>query len=224
MLDFIFYISKMQLATLTLCKTLRKFHKYNNVQLLRDLWGVHCQSGLSALFFTGNQCHLCRLESQAQKMQRVLNFFSSRQFSPMFSLNPGIWSHNWLSKSLSRQRELRRGTSTCVLLQADAVECNAQSCTIYGPWTVYKKQCSLSERGMEDRWESFQSRKLSFRIIYAVMKMFPPWRKMAGSTNSHLYPNQKRRGWASCHNYSVSSSGSCGMFTLLSIRSVSKTV
>lgn len=186
---------------------------------MRGLWGVHCHSGLSALFFTGNQCHFCRLESQAQKTQRVLKFFPpSRQFPPMFSLNPGIWSHNWLSKSLSRQREPRRGTSTCVLLQADAVECNAQSCTIYGPWTVYKKQCSLSERGTEDGWESFQSRKLSFRIICAMMKMFPPWCKMAGSTNGHLYPNQKRRGWDSCHNYTVFSS--CGKFTFLSIRSV----
>lgn len=149
-------------------------------------------------------------------------FFSSRQFPPVFPLNPGIWSHNWLSKSLSRRREPRRGTSTCVLLQADAVECNARSCTIYGPWTVYKKQCSLSERGTEDGWESFQSRKLSFRIICAMMKMFPPWRKMAGSANGHLHPNQKRRGWDGCHNYSVSSSASCGMFTLVSIRSVFK--
>lgn len=142
----------------------------------------------------------------------------------MFALNPGIWSHNWLSKSLSRRREPRRGTSTCMLLQADAVECNAQSCTIYGPWTVYKKQCSLSEWGTEDGWESFQSRKPSFRIICAMMKIFPPWRKMAGSTTGHLYSNQKRRGWDSCHNYSFSSSASCGMFTLLSIKSVSKRV
>lgn len=38
------------------------------------------------------------------------------------------------------------GLRTCMLLQADAVQCCAWSFTIYGPWTVYKKLCSQSER------------------------------------------------------------------------------
>lgn len=218
MLDFVFYFSLNAICDSDLCRTWRKFRKYNNAQLCE---AFTVSRGFLLCFSLGISVLSAGLNHRHRKCCVFwIFFFSSRQFPPMCSLNPGIWSHNWLSKSLSRQREPRWGTSTCVLLQAGAMECNAQSCTIYGPWTVYKKQCSLSERGTEDGWESFQSRKLSFRIICAMMKMFPPWRKMAGSTNGHLYPNQKR----SCHNYSVSSSASCGMFTLLSIRSVSKTV
>lgn len=48
-------------------------------------------------------------------------------------------------------------------------------------------------RGTEDGRESFPSRKPCFRIIYAMMKMFPPWPGVAASTSGHLDSNQKRR-------------------------------
>lgn len=53
-------------------------------------------------------------------------------------------------------------------------------------------------RRSEDRGDSFPCRKLCFGIIYAVIKMFPLWRKTAGSTNGHLLfqPNMKESLWA----------------------------
>lgn len=49
-------------------------------------------------------------------------------------------------------------------------------------------------RRTEDGRESFPRRKLCFGIIYAMIKMFPQWRKTAGSSNGHLLlqPNMKR--------------------------------
>lgn len=53
-------------------------------------------------------------------------------------------------------------------------------------------------RRIEDGREWFPCRKPCFGIIYAMIKMFPLWRKTAGSTNGHLLfqPNMKESLWA----------------------------
>lgn len=126
-----------------------------------------------------------------------LKLFSVSIFLCLFS-KPGDLIAQFTKQILDRG-EGRGGSPECASLQADTVQCYAQRCTIYGPWTVYKKQCSLSER--QANWGqggSFPCRKLCFGIIYAVIKMFPLWRKTAGSTNGHLLfqPNMKKSLWA----------------------------
>lgn len=64
----------------------------------------------------------------------------------------------------------------------------------------FKRSNAVYQRGrrIEDGRESFPCRKLCFGIIYAMIKMFPLWRKTAGSTNGHLLfqPNMKESLWA----------------------------
>lgn len=147
----------------------------------------------------------------------------------MFSLNPGIWSHNWLSKSLSRQRGGRGGgpqRACCYRPTLWSVTLRAAQFMDHGQFirsnVVYQRG-----RGTEHGRESFQSRKPCFRIIYAMMKMFPPWPEMAVSTSGHLYSNQKRRSArVSWHNSSFLHQApvKCSNCVVLSVRSLSKTL